>query len=115
MRIPVKYITVRGHLMTCITLVGDFANLLDIDDKTAWNKKVESFYCNMLELGDLLRIDIVAAIRAKMVLNNKKYPKKLCRGNIQKYDAYKHETKIDKTHGQYIDDKAEIDRRLVQE
>ncbi len=45
----------------------------------------------LLRLADVLDIDILSALEAKMSLNSTKYPVELARGNAQKYDQLGHE------------------------
>jgi NTP pyrophosphatase (non-canonical NTP hydrolase) len=53
-------------------------------------------------ISNLLKIDMLEAIKAKMIINDKKYPIKLCHGNLSKYTSYSHATNITETSGQEI-------------
>jgi hypothetical protein len=46
---------------------------------------------------DYLHIDMVSAIRGKMIVNAKKYPVGLCYGSLEKYTKYLEVTKVDET------------------
>jgi NTP pyrophosphatase (non-canonical NTP hydrolase) len=50
-----------------------------------------------MSLGDCLSINIVKAVMAKIKLNQRKYPAKLCYGSIRKYTAYTTTTNISET------------------
>lgn len=43
----------------------------------------------LVRLADKLDVDLMAAVEEKMVLNRKKYPAELVRGDARKYDEYK--------------------------
>jgi NTP pyrophosphatase (non-canonical NTP hydrolase) len=95
--------------------VGDLAKHIDVKDKSEWYKLAEKFYENLLQVGDSLRIDVIQAVHAKMLLNENKYPIDLCQGSVEKYTAYSKATNITKQVGQDIDDCGAVDRRLVKE
>jgi hypothetical protein len=50
------------------------------------------------KMCNLLRIDMISAIKAKVALNQKKYPVDICDGSME----YSHETKITETSGQIL-------------
>jgi hypothetical protein len=50
------------------------------------------------KMCNLLRIDMISAIKAKIALNQKKYPVDLCYGSME----YSHETKITETSGETL-------------
>jgi hypothetical protein len=71
---------------------------------SAYFSKECSLFDVIVAVADVLQIDVLRAVRAKMIRNCEKYPVKLCNGNITKYTAYTHVTNISKTEGQAIVD-----------
>jgi NTP pyrophosphatase (non-canonical NTP hydrolase) len=103
---------IRNHLFECIKQVSEIRTVVkkETTNNPAANSK--RLYNALLAIADVLHIDVVEAVKAKMAANAKKYPIELCKGLIQKYSAYTEETQISKHHGQEIIDNDEIDRHL---
>jgi NTP pyrophosphatase (non-canonical NTP hydrolase) len=115
MKIMINYRIVQKHLMLLITHVGDLAKHLNDSNSKEWSMIAEQFFKNLLSLGDHLRIDVVKAIRAKMLLNAQKYPVNQCQGSVRKYTEYTSVTNISKNTGQKITDEGEMNRKLLKE
>jgi hypothetical protein len=98
----------KNLLLSCITEAGVMAYTVRAggDLKTLFSKQ-----SNIVELivkvADELKINVLEAVRGKMILNDKKYPVRLCNGNIQKYTNYSGVTRIDECMGQTIVDWAD--------
>jgi hypothetical protein len=58
-----------------------------------------TFVNKLFELANLLWTDIVESIKAKMIINKRKYPIDACHGKIAKYTAYSKSTHITKHAG----------------
>ena len=115
MTIYVNYKLLRARLMDVISQVGNIAQKLGKNSTEKWNINFKKFYDNMCDICDIMKIDVIAAVRAKMILNDKKYPADLAHGTVKKYTEYTESTKISKTKGQEINDDENINRQLITE
>ncbi|HUQ27327.1 MAG TPA: nucleotide pyrophosphohydrolase [Usitatibacter sp.] len=59
---------------------------LSPDAKTKAGEEIADVLLYLVRLGDQLGIDLVAAARAKLAVNEKKYPAEKARGNAKKYN-----------------------------
>jgi hypothetical protein len=93
----------QNLLLSCIAEAGVMAYTVREggDLKTLFNKQ-SNIVQLIVNVADGLKINVLEAVRGKMLLNDKKYPAKLCNGDIQKYTKYSGETRIDKCMGQTI-------------
>jgi hypothetical protein len=107
----------KNRLLWCIVEMGEIATHLRSHKRgvsTYFSKKQCSLFDVIVDVADVLQIDVLRAVRAKMIRNNEKYPVKLCNGNIAKYTAYTHVTNISKTEGQAIVDWNDNEIQLMQ-
>ncbi|GAB2734080.1 nucleotide pyrophosphohydrolase [Salinifilum aidingensis] len=90
-----------------MALVGEAGELVEVfqwltpeqsaqimDDSAAGERvrhELADVLAYLLRLADVLDIDILAALDAKVNLNAAKYPVELARGNAQKYDQLGHD------------------------
>jgi len=93
--------SIRDHLIDSLGYIGDIAKLFN-DKLSQYNDYEEPFLLSITSIADILKIDIVQAIKSKIKLNERKYPLDLCYGNIKKYTHYSDETKISYDSGQSI-------------
>jgi dCTP diphosphatase len=54
-------------------------------------QEVADVFAYLLQIADALDIDLVAALRAKMTINDQKYPVSLATGRAEKYDQLRAE------------------------
>ncbi len=54
-------------------------------------EEVADVFAYLLQIADALGIDLVAALRAKMTINDQKYPVSLAAGRADKYDQLRPE------------------------
>ena len=67
-----------------------------------YNNQEEPFLLSIISIANILKIDIIQAVKSKIELNEKKYPIDLCYGSLNKYTHYSEETKISYSSGQSI-------------
>lgn len=58
---------------------------------TAVRHEMADVFVYLMHLADRLDVDLLEAVREKMVLNRKKYPAEQVRGDARKYDEYRDE------------------------
>ena len=95
----------KRALFSCLKEVSELVNdIYRSRDKFPWHymDKDTDLFEAVVRVADHLKIDVSQAVPAKMALNEKKYPVKLCMDNMQKYTAYSEHTKIGKDLGQTI-------------
>lgn len=62
---------------------------LDDTSKKEVAMEMADVFIYLIRLADQLDIDLLAAAREKMAINNKKYPAELCAGKSDKYTRYR--------------------------
>lgn len=62
-------------------------HLLD-EKKSQVSLEIADVFLYLLRLADILKLDILAAARQKIVLNQQKYPAQQVRGSAKKYTEY---------------------------
>jgi NTP pyrophosphatase (non-canonical NTP hydrolase) len=56
---------------------------------TAVRHEMADVFVYLMHLADRLDVDLLEAVREKMVMNRRKYPAEQVRGDSRKYDEYK--------------------------
>jgi dCTP diphosphatase len=59
--------------------------LTDPSKRTALESEIADVASYVIRIADVLQIDLAAAIRGKLALNEERYPRDLARGNARKY------------------------------
>jgi len=58
------------------------------DEQEALRQEIGDVLVYLLELADKYNIDIIKAAKDKLILNQKKYPAEMVKGNAKKYTEY---------------------------
>jgi NTP pyrophosphatase (non-canonical NTP hydrolase) len=98
---PIQMDQVRTCVMYLLAELGELA-ILEVESCGSYFLTEMTFVNKLFELANLLRIDIVESIKAKMIINKRKYPIDACHGKIDKYTAYSKSTHITKHAGQSL-------------
>jgi hypothetical protein len=113
MNISVDYEWLRNNLLECMELIGRLPACINSGNGKDTQSILETLRRKLIDVGDLLRLDVVNVIRIKIRLNELKYPVRLCQGTIQKYTAYSGITGVTKESGQTIFGIDNINPRLL--
>ena len=93
--------SICDHLVDSLGYIGDIAKLLN-DKMSQYSDYEEPFLLSIISIANILKIDIIQAVKSKIKLNERKYPIDLCYGSLNKYTYYSDETKISLDNGQSI-------------